>query len=130
MKIALVEDDPTIREMITTALELANYAILSWADGPSFLGWMTSQEKDAWLSLGLLITDWCLPGGSCGGEVIDSLHRHSQKRVPVLIVTGTCGAEMAAMRDRYPDVPILRKPFHIRDLLHHVEVMWPRRDPV
>jgi DNA-binding response OmpR family regulator len=123
MKIALIEDDPTIREMMTTALELANYAVLSWADGPSFLGWIALQQQGTLVTLGLLITDWWLPGGSCGGDVIDALHRHSQKRVPVLIVTGTCGAEMAAIRDRYPDVPIMRKPFHIWDLLHRVEVM-------
>lgn len=130
MKIALVEDDPAIREMITATLELADYVVLSWTDGPSFLEWMASQEKDALLSLGLLITDWWLPGGRCGGDVIDSLRQHCPNQVPALIVTGTCGTEIAAMHDHYPDVPIMRKPFHIRDLLHHVEVVWRRRDPV
>jgi DNA-binding response OmpR family regulator len=125
MKIALIEDDPTIREMMTTALELANYAVLSWADGPSFVEWVASQEKEVLLSLGLLITDWCLPGGSCGGDVIDSLRQQSQKLVPALIVTGTCGAEMAAIRGRYPEVPIIRKPFHIRDLLRCIQQIVP-----
>lgn len=126
MKIALIEDDPTIKELVATALELADYAVLSWPDGASFLEWVASQQQEALFSLDALITDWWLPGGTGGSDVIEAL-----RQIPALVITGTGGPEIASIRDHYPEIPILRKPFHIRDLLHQVEqLVARRREPV
>jgi len=120
MNIALVEDDPAICEVVTFALELAGYSVLSWPDGSSFLRWITEHRKEAMVSLDVLITDWSLPGG-CGGDLIDGLHQADNGAdLPIIIITGTSAEQRHCIRTRYPCVPILRKPFHIQDLLTHI----------
>ena len=56
--ILLIEDEATIRTLVTEELESAGYRVLTAADGQAGLRWLQSDAR-----VDLLLTDVGLPGG-------------------------------------------------------------------
>ncbi|GAB5560781.1 MAG: response regulator transcription factor [Synoicihabitans sp.] len=117
-KILIIEDDPSIREAITAALEMDGYAAFSAEDGPAGLGKALEGNYD------LILLDLMLPGMS-GYDVCRSIRRDDPD-TPIIMVTAkseeidkVLGLELGA--DDY-----ITKPFGIRELLARVHVALRR----
>lgn len=106
--ILLVEDDRDIRELISTLLDLAGFAVVACDTAECGLNRLREQEFD------LILTDYALPRQS-GVWLIE--HAEAEGLIqgtPVLIVTAHPHVEGAG---RYE---IIQKPFDLDDLVERV----------
>ena len=123
MKIAILEDQPAILELLTTALELAGHHAYPYRIGTLLVETLfTSQSKHAPLPYDLLIIDLYLPGTLSGLEVINSIHQHIPSgTLPIILTSATSQSELTDLQAYLPTVTVLRKPFHLKDLLALIE---------
>ena len=112
--ILAVDDEPTIRMLISDVLSDAGYAVLEAHDGPSAMRILQSDAR-----IDLLITDVGLPGGMNGRQIADAA-RLTRPDLKVLFVTGF--AENAAVGNGYlpPGMAVITKPFAVGDLASKV----------
>jgi len=104
--ILVVDDEEAIRGMIGIALREGGYAVLEAADCETAEHTYRRHRG----KIDLLLTDVCLPGPN-GPELAASL-RESEPDLHVLFMSGLPEAEA--------NVPLLRKPFGVAELLHRV----------
>jgi len=118
MKIAILEDQPDILELLTTALELAGHRAYPYCTGTSLVETLfTPQSKHAPLPYDLLIIDLYLPATPSGLEVINSIHQHiSPRTLPIILTSATSQSELSDMQAQLPTVTFLRQPFHLKEL--------------
>ncbi|WP_076005123.1 response regulator transcription factor [Dehalogenimonas formicexedens] len=116
-KIALIEDDRTLSDLLRYNLNREGFSVVATADGNLALELIRREKPDA------VVMDVMLPGMD-GFEVTRALRRESP--VPVLMLTArsdeidkVLGLELGA--DDY-----LTKPFSMRELLARVKVMLRR----
>ena len=115
--VLVVDDDATVRMLVTEVLTEQRYHILEAADGPAALRIVESGAR-----IDLMITDVGLPGGMNGRQVADTA-RLLRKNLKVLFITGY--AENAAIGNGLLDhgMAILTKPFAMSTLGHKVREM-------
>jgi CheY-like chemotaxis protein len=113
----VIEDEPTVRVLITDLLQENGYKPLAAADGVTGLKILQSGVR-----IDLLITDVGLPGGMNGRQIADAA-RVSRPELKVLFITGY--AENAAVGNGHlePGMAILTKPFVMADLVKKVRTM-------
>ncbi len=113
--VLVVDDEPTVRMLVTEVLEEAGYTWLEAADGPAGLRLLRSDRR-----IDLLITDVGLPGGLNGRQLADAA-RTSRPMLKVLFITGY--AENAVVANGYlePGMHVLTKPFAMRDLAGRIK---------
>ena len=106
--ILLIEDDRDIRELITTLLDMAGFAVVACDTAECGLNALREQEFD------LILTDYALPRQS-GVWLIE--HAEAEGLIqgtPVLIVTAHPHVEGAAGYE------VIHKPFDLDDLVERV----------
>jgi CheY-like chemotaxis protein len=115
--VVLIEDEPTIRILVTEVLHDSGYRVIAAEDGQTGLAIL---EKDG--PVDLLITDVGLPGGLNGRQVADAA-RVGRPELKVLFITGY--AENAAVGNGLmePGMGVLTKPFEIAALAKKVRDM-------
>jgi PAS domain S-box-containing protein len=115
--VLVIEDEPTVRVLITDLLQENGYKPLAAADGTTGLKILQSEVR-----IDLLITDVGLPGGMNGRQIADAA-RVSRADLKVLFITGY--AENAAVGNGHlePGMAILTKPFVMADLVKKVRAM-------
>ncbi|MFK5595656.1 ATP-binding protein [Methylobacterium sp. HMF5984] len=117
--VLVVDDEPTVRMLVTEILEDMGYGAIEASDSGAGLKVLMSDVR-----IDLLVTDVGLPGGMNGRQMADAalVHRPDLK---VLFITGY--AENAAVGHGHlaPGMRVLTKPFamealatRIRDLIH------------
>ena len=106
--VLVVEDEDSIRELVTEALIQFGCNVMQAADGPSALRTVQSRQQ-----IDLLITDVGLPGIN-GRELADAVRR-TRPDLPVLITTGYAGQALTDMQ-LSSGMEILQKPFSLRAL--------------
>jgi PAS domain S-box-containing protein len=111
--VLVVEDEPTVRELIVQALQELHYQVLAAHDGPSGLKLLDSAD-----SIDLLVTDIGLPG--LNGRQLADVARVRRPNLPVLFMTGY--AEKAALGTGVLDrgMSLIAKPFAIVTLAQRV----------
>jgi len=116
-KILVVEDDPTVRNLITTTLKSNNYAYATAANGEAAIAAATTQQPDiVFLDLGLPDLD--------GVEVIKRIRSWSQMPIIVISARSEDGDKVAALDAGADDY--LTKPFSVTELLARLRVAQRR----
>jgi CheY-like chemotaxis protein len=115
--VLIIDDEPTVRMLVTEVLEDLGYTAIEAADGPSGLKVLQTDTR-----IDLLITDVGLPGGMNGRQVADAA-RETRPGLRVLFITGY--AENAAVGNGYLDagMQVLTKPFVMEALASRIREM-------
>ena len=117
-QIAVVDDDPSILELLRVILESEGYSVETFDSAPMALKVAVKHPPDA------AIIDLMMPGMD-GLDLLRALRYSARTRdLPVLI----CSAyyeNLAASESELAQQNVLhlRKPFHVQDLLNLVERM-------
>ncbi|APX87897.1 hybrid sensor histidine kinase/response regulator [Methylorubrum extorquens] len=108
--VLVVDDEPTVRMLVTEVLEDLGYTAIEAADSASGLKVLQSDVR-----IDLLISDVGLPGGMNGRQMADA-GRLSRPGLKVLFITGY--AENAAVGNGHlePGMAVLTKPFVVETL--------------
>ncbi|MGU3539247.1 ATP-binding protein [Methylobacterium sp. A54F] len=103
--VLVVDDEPTVRMLVTEVLEDLGYAAIEAADGAVGLRVLQSDAR-----IDLLITDVGLPGGMNGRQMADAA-QVTRPDLKVLFITGY--AENAALNHGHlgPGMHVMTKPF-------------------
>jgi two-component system cell cycle response regulator CpdR len=120
-RILIAEDDPSMRQFLTLALERAGHSVESHEDGLSALNTLENSLKDG-PAYDLLLADIVMPGMD-GIE----LSQRAAKLLPALKIMFITGFA-AVILDQHGQKPetnteILTKPFHLKDLVDRVEAL-------
>ncbi|MGI4799314.1 MAG: PAS domain-containing protein [Janthinobacterium lividum] len=120
--VLVVDDEPTIRMLVTDVLEDLGYRALEAADGVAGLQILQSDVR-----IDLLVTDVGLPGGMNGRQVADGA-RVARPDLKVLFITGYAESAVLSHGHLDPGMHVLTKPFamdviasRIKDLIHTSE---------
>ena len=118
--VLIVDDEPTVRMLVTEVLEDLGYTAIEAADSAAGLQVLQSDVR-----IDLLITDVGLPGGMNGRQMADAA-RVSRPSLKVLFITGY--AENAAVGNGHlePGMAVLTKPFVIEALGLRIREMIAR----
>ena len=108
--VLVVDDEPTVRMLVTEVLQELGYTALEAADGPSALRVMQANIR-----LGLLITDVGLPGGMNGRQIADAA-RVKRRSLKVLFITGYAENAVLSHGHLEPGMHVLTKPFEMQTL--------------
>ena len=112
--VLVVDDEPTLRMLMSDVLEEHGYNVLLARNGATALKFLESD-----LRIDLLITDIGLPGGMSGRQVADAARRY-RPSLKILFITGF--AENAAIRHGQLEagMEVLTKPFEVIGLATRV----------
>jgi PAS domain S-box-containing protein len=112
--VLVVDDEPTIRMLVTEVLEDLGYAAVEASDGAAGLGILRSDAH-----IDLLVTDVGLPNGMNGRQLADAA-RTSRPDLKVLFITGY--AENAAVGNGHlePGMHVMTKPFALEALASRI----------
>ena len=115
--VLVVDDEPTVRMLITDILGDLGYSAVEASDGIAGLRVLQSSVR-----IDLLITDVGLPGGVNGRQMADAA-RASRPELKVLFITGY--AESAALGGGRldPGMAVLTKPFAIDAMASRIKQM-------
>jgi len=117
----VVDDEPTIAEVVARYLQRAGYEARTAADGPSAVVAAMSRRPD------LVVLDIMLPGLD-GLEVMRRLQEDADARVPVILLTakGEESDRLVGLRQGADDYVV--KPFSPLELVARVDAVLRRAD--
>ena len=115
--VLVVDDEPSVRMLVTDMLQELGYTALEAPDGPAALNILRTGKR-----IDLLVSDVGLPGGLNGRQVAQEARAY-QPHVKVLFITGY--AESAVLRDGElpPGMHALSKPFAMEDLAREIRAL-------
>lgn len=118
--VLVIEDEATIRLLITEVLHEAGYQVIAAEDGRAGMRIFESARR-----IDLLVSDVGLPGGMNGRQVADAA-RVMRPGLKVLFITGY--AENAAVGNGHlePGMEVMTKPFEVTALVNRVRAMTAR----
>lgn len=108
--ILLVDDDPDIRSLMRTFLEHEGYSVFSSGDAERAVQIFRSVPQ-----IDLLVTDLYMPGRS--GLELGTQLKAIRRELPVLLISGSSGAEEYAAQTRGDGWSFLAKPFRLPEFL-------------
>ncbi len=113
--VLIVDDEPTVRMLVTEVLEDLGYTAIEAADSVAGLKVLQSDVR-----IDLLVTDVGLPGGMNGRQMADA-GRVKRPGLKVLFITGY--AENAAVGNGHlePGMQVLTKPFVMEALASRIK---------
>jgi CheY-like chemotaxis protein len=117
LTVLVVDDEPTVRMLVTEVLGELGYHAVEAADGASGLEVLNSDMR-----IDLLVTDVGLPGGMNGRQMADAA-RVARPELKVLFITGY--AESAVLNHGHldPGMQVMTKPFGMEALSVRIAAM-------
>ncbi|MEH3145787.1 MAG: PAS domain S-box protein [Methylobacterium frigidaeris] len=115
--VLVVDDEPTVRMLVSEVLEDLGYTAIEAADGPSGLKVLQSDVR-----IDLLITDVGLPGGMNGRQVADA-GRWMRPDLKVLFITGFAENAVLGSGQLEPGMQVMTKPFVMEALATRIRDM-------
>jgi signal transduction histidine kinase/ActR/RegA family two-component response regulator len=121
--VLIVDDEPTVRMLVSDILQELGYNSLEASDGVAGLKILESKQR-----IDLLITDVGLPGGINGRQMADAA-RTWRKNLKVLFITGY--AENAVLSHGHLEhgMHVLTKPFSMEALAARISELLRRSAP-
>ena len=122
MMIYLVEDDPSIRKLVTYALSGAGYEVRAFESGEAMRSEAGKEKPD------LYLLDIMLPGES-GLEILSSIRQDPEERdIPVIMLTanGTEYDKVHGLDSGADDY--IAKPFGMMELLARIKAVMRRAE--
>jgi putative two-component system response regulator len=118
--ILVVDDESSVRRLITTILEKAGHRVLQACSAQEAIGALESED------VALVLSDINMPGSISGLELIDAL-RARRASLPIVLVTGSVdeGSLQEAL-DRGA-AGFITKPFKAAELIRKVDTAIDRR---
>jgi len=117
LKIAVLDDNLIIGEMLQQGLELVGHAAVVYSSPSKFFTDIHAEEaKAASAPFDLIIVDLLLSEGISGAEVIHQV-RNIFPDLPAVLISAGSSWEIEAARRALPTVRVLRKPFKMTTLL-------------
>ncbi len=113
MRILVVEDDPSVRGLLQTLLDVEGYAVVTASDGLDGLGQAAASSPE------LVLLDLVMP--DLGGvRVLERLRDDPVlSKIPVIVVTGHEDA-LSDVRSSLGSDNVFLKPFAVGELLARV----------
>jgi CheY-like chemotaxis protein len=113
--VLVVDDEPTLRELVSEALKDLGYTTIEAADGAAGLKVLQSG-----VHIDLLISDVGLPGGMDGYQMVE-IARVSHPDLKVLYMTGYDDILVPSPGHSERDGSVLTKPFAMRELATRIK---------
>ncbi|MGI4809869.1 MAG: PAS domain S-box protein [Janthinobacterium lividum] len=113
--VLVVDDEPTVRMLVTEVLEDLGYRAIEAADGAAGLQVLQSDTR-----IDLLVTDVGLPGGMNGRQVADAA-RIPRPELKVLFITGYAENAVISHGHLDPGMHVLTKPFAMEALASRIK---------
>jgi two-component system cell cycle response regulator CpdR len=115
--ILIAEDDNSMRQFLTSALEKAGHVVIACDDGLSALGAVTASPD----RYDLLLADIVMPG--IDGIELASRAARIHPGLKVLFMTGFTAVERKTITGGGDPGPVLSKPFHLGQLVQQIETI-------
>jgi DNA-binding response OmpR family regulator len=115
MRIAVLNDNLTIGEMVQQGLQLDGHTVVVYLSPSKFLANIV-EPATASTPFDLLIVDLFLLEGMSGVEVIHQVW-NTFPDLPVILISPESSWQIEATRRALPTVKVLRKPFSMTTLL-------------
>ncbi len=113
----VVDDEPTVRMLVSDVLEELGYAVLEAADSVEGLRVLRSDAR-----IDLLVTDVGLPGGMNGRQMADA-GREVRPDLRVLFITGYAENAAIGHGQLAPGMAVMTKPFDMNQLAARISEM-------
>ena len=113
--VLVVDDEPTVRMLVTDVLEELGYAAIEAADGAAGLRILQSGTR-----IDLLVTDVGLPGGMNGRQMADAARVH-RPELKVLFITGFAENAIVGNGHLEPGMHVVTKPFAMEALASRIQ---------
>ncbi len=113
--VLVVDDEPTVRMLVTEVLEDLGYTAIEAADGTAGLKVLRSDVR-----IDLLVTDVGLPGGLNGRQMTDAA-RVVRPELKVLFITGYAEKAVLSHGHLQPGMHVLIKPFLMEALANRIK---------
>lgn len=117
--VALIEDDPPLRDATTQALSLEGADVVAFPDARAALGWLTPEYA------GVVVSDVRMPG--IDGIAFFARLREVDPDLPVILTTGHGDIAMAVDAMKNGAADFLTKPYSSTDLIRAVRAASTRR---
>ena len=113
--ILLVEDDESVRRMVSRLLECGGYSVFEASSGVAAQKIWDSHAS----AIELVITDVVMPEGLNGFELVDRLIQ-KKPNLKIMICSGYADELLSLEDKKHTQYMILEKPFNLGILLSHV----------
>jgi CheY-like chemotaxis protein len=110
-RILLVDDDPTVSQLIIDMLSLDGYGVDTAPNGIAALKKIEGRRYD------LILTDLHMPEMDGAGLYRELAKRQTHPPQKIIFLTGTAGTSEAHRLVQETGLPLLRKPFNVVELL-------------
>lgn len=112
-QILIAEDDSSMRDFLSLALNKAGHQTTACEDGVQALSALSKQKYD------LLLADIVMPG--IDGVELATRAKSVDSGLKVMFITGFAAVAMGERNPLRGETKILSKPFHLRDLVDEVD---------
>ena len=113
--VLIVDDEPSVRMLVTEVLEDLGYTAIEAADSAAGLKVLQSDVR-----IDLLVTDVGLPGGMNGRQMADA-GRERRPDLKVLFITGYAENAVLGNGHLLPGMQVLTKPFVLETLATRIK---------
>ena len=114
--ILVIEDDPEVRELLDVILNEEGHDVTTVSDGRAAL----EQVRVRQIQPDLILSDFNLPGGMNGLELVEKLRAKLERQLPVIILTGDISTDTLRNIAR-DDCVQLNKPVKLNALTQAIQ---------